>query len=477
MSDDVKDTVLLTGEGLTLVALERLAERRTQARYDENTRRRIKKAQNALLRVSRSRPIYGLSTGVGAKRFISVGRDTNSCLQLWRSHALNVGAPVDIRRTRAMLAIRANQIAKGGAGVSVELADALLAVLLADELPAVTYGASLGTADLAALSTTALYLVGERGTQLSSVNLNTFNPNDALPFMSSSALTLADAAITLQDMRRSINAAIWLSTILFTELGGNAEHISADGLQGQTRGVQEVAASIRDSKSDRESSATRIQDPFCLRLMPQSLGTVVDAWRETEGAVVRGVNGAHENPLLTEDPVDVRHVGNFYMIELALAAEKLCSALAHEGSLLLNRISLSMDGRYTGVDDYLTDGTPGASGAMMLEYSAASSLAEIRTTCNSTASYGIHISQGAEEHAPFTPLAIRRLSAAHQAYTNMAACLLVAISRLLALKDPTSSPTMTAMIPSSSGLSDRNLTPDIREAIRIVSHLAVPTLV
>lgn len=478
MSDALDKRVSLTGDDLTLFTLEGLADCRFQARFDSSTRSRIKTAQNALLRISRSRAVYGLSTGVGAKRFISVGRDSNSCLQLWRSHALNVGAPVDTRRKRAMLAIRANQIAKGGAGVSLELADALLAALSGDELPTVTYGASLGTADLAALSATALFLVGEREEKNSSpINLSAFSPQDALPFMSSSALTLADAALTLQDMRRSIDAAIWLSSILFIELGGNSEHLAAEGLRAQTPGARDVASTIRNSTPYRERPASRIQDPFCLRLIPQSFGAVVDAWREAENAVVRGVNGAHENPLLTTAPIEALHIGNFYMIELALAAEKLCSALAHEGSLLLNRISLSMDSRYTSVDDYLTDGTPGASGAMMLEYSAAASLAEIRATCNSTASYGIHISQGAEEHAPFTPQVIRRLSVAQHAYTTMTACLLVAISRLLALKDPESDPSTTATIPSPTDLSDRNLTPDIHRAVQIVPHLAVPALV
>ena len=60
-----------------------------------------------------------------------------------------------------MLVIRLNQLATDGNGISPAVLDALESMLTADALPPVREGGSVGTADLAALATTALVLCGE----------------------------------------------------------------------------------------------------------------------------------------------------------------------------------------------------------------------------------------------------------------------------------------------------------------------------
>ena len=92
---------------------------------------------------------------------LAVGLRDAQSLRLLRSHATSSGERRSTRRVRAMLTIRLNQLAADGNGIRPEVLDALAEMIAADALPPVREGGSVGTADLAALATTALVLAGE----------------------------------------------------------------------------------------------------------------------------------------------------------------------------------------------------------------------------------------------------------------------------------------------------------------------------
>ena len=75
--------------------------------------------------------VYGVNTGFGkmASTRISHGEIRHLQLNLVRSHACGVGAPLSEPVTRAMLALRANALAKGFSGVRPLVAETLLAML------------------------------------------------------------------------------------------------------------------------------------------------------------------------------------------------------------------------------------------------------------------------------------------------------------------------------------------------------------
>ncbi len=150
----------------------------------------------------------------------------SQALQLLRSHATSSGELRSGQRVRAMLVIRLNQLAADGNGISPAVLDALEAMLAADALPPVREGGSVGTADLAALATTALVLCGEVPSTPPVPATTEFGPGDALTFMSSNAAVLADAALAVADLDR---------------LARSARGHRGDGLRrrpGQRRGVQ-----------------------------------------------------------------------------------------------------------------------------------------------------------------------------------------------------------------------------------------------
>ena len=74
----------------------------------------------------------------------------------------------------------------------------------------------------------------------------------------------------------------------------------------------------------------------------------------------------------------VAHHGGFHAAYLVQSLDALVLALAQAAQLSLARLTMLAEPAYTGLHPFLGDGTPAASGVMIVEYSAASALAELR---------------------------------------------------------------------------------------------------
>src|SRR5919107_3444859 len=162
---------------------------------------RITLAQQHLRLASRSGAVYGLTTGVGALRTVptdpvaDTGAGSSHALRLWRSHATGIGETYDDPTARAAMAIRLHQITSGRSGVSAQLASSLGAAVASGAVPDLHRSGSIGTGDLVPLAQLALTLVGERPWRSGAAPVAPVDDGDALPFMSSNALTLASSAL------------------------------------------------------------------------------------------------------------------------------------------------------------------------------------------------------------------------------------------------------------------------------------------
>src|SRR4029077_11434603 len=108
--------------------------------------------------------VYGVNTGFGKMASVRISRDQIRQLQvnLVRSHACGVGAPLSEHETRAMLVLRANAIAKGLPGVRPLVAETLCAMLNQGVHPIIPCQGSVGASgDLAPLAHLAQVAIGE----------------------------------------------------------------------------------------------------------------------------------------------------------------------------------------------------------------------------------------------------------------------------------------------------------------------------
>ncbi|WP_406372427.1 aromatic amino acid lyase [Streptomyces sp. NBC_00647] len=168
--------VVLDGRSIGVDDVVRLADGAARPVPGTEAMKRVEDAWRAALEIAATGRVYGRSTGVGANRNVDVPSPEFSAsleqggpppaaadhgLRLLRSHAGAIGEELPARQVRAMLAVRANQLLAGGAGLRPTVVTALCEALEIGAYPVVNEFGSVGTGDIAALAQVGLALAGE----------------------------------------------------------------------------------------------------------------------------------------------------------------------------------------------------------------------------------------------------------------------------------------------------------------------------
>jgi histidine ammonia-lyase len=157
------DLVVLDGVGFGVADVVRLADGDARPVAGTDAMKRATESWDAARQIAATGRVYGRSTGVGANRNEDVPTEAAAehGLRLLRSHAGAIGDELPAREVRAMLAVRANQLLAGGAGLRPTVVTALCEALESGVYPVVNEFGSVGTGDIAALAQVGLALVGE----------------------------------------------------------------------------------------------------------------------------------------------------------------------------------------------------------------------------------------------------------------------------------------------------------------------------
>jgi histidine ammonia-lyase len=374
--------------------------------------RRITTSHEHLRTAGRSGAVYGLTTGVGALRTVPTdvgpGDGTSPALRLWRSHATGYGETYDDATARAALAIRLHQITSGRSGVSAGLAASLGAAVASGAVPTLHRFGSIGTGDLVPLAELGLTLVGERPWRSGSAPVAPVDDGDALPFMSSNALTLASAALVHRRLARVGEAAEKVVALSAAALRGSLQAYDPRVHAGRPDASQQAVARRLMTllqPAGEAWPAARIQDPFSLRTVPQVHAPFLDALTTTEQAVLIEVDDSTENPLVAEDGTALHH-GGFVTARLSATLDALRQAMYPVMALSAARLSALINPSLSGLPAFLASGPAGSSGVMILEYLAQDALARARILAAPVSTGHAVLSLGLEEHASFSTQAV-----------------------------------------------------------------------
>lgn len=396
----------LTGEGLTTAAVAQYADRPGEVTISDEAMTRVAASHRQAVRLTAERAVYGRSTGVGANHSVPIALGDDAAPALLASHATSAGPVRSPQRIRATLLVRLNQLCIGGAGLRPEIVAGLRDLLNAGVLPPVRTLTGIGTGDLAALATVGA-AVQER-----SAGALVFGGHDTLPFLSSNAATLADAALAVERLQVLADASVVITALTFTALDGNPEAFSAPVLLATPfAGARETCRLVTGLLGGPPSTPARprnIQDPYGLRVFPQVHGVFADALDGLRSTATAYLNAPSENPLVLADG-SLAHHGGFYAGYLAAASDAARAALASAAALALTRLTYLSEPLHTRLEPFLGDGTPGASGIMLCEYVAAAALARLRAAALPAATQAVSLSRHVEDDASFASLAAQLL--------------------------------------------------------------------
>ncbi len=477
----------LDGTSLTPSGVSALARRAVRPQVDPAARARMLQARRVAEQVVTRRQVYGLTTGVGANRTTEVSDQAadGHGMRLLRSHSGGIGPLVPVEQTRAMLAVRLNQLLRAGSAISAAVADRLADALRSGHVPTVHGYGSVGTADLSALAELGLALAGEQpwredageGPPPAPLSLDRW---DALPLMSSSALTIAQAALALDELASLLDTVPLLAALSLSAVHGSTEPFAAavHALRPHA-GATAVAARMRELLDPLPWQPALIQDPFGFRCLPQVHGAALDAADALDQVLAVELNSASENPLLSLEPGDYHHHGGFHQASLALAMDQLRLALLGTAQLASARFGVLVSPVFTGLPSFLAQDEDGSSGVMITEYAAASALAELRGLAQPVTLGHTVLSRGVEEHASFAATGARHLTESVPVLRLVLACELVAAIRALRMQGAVLDPgtplgrfqrdAEAVLDPSTA---DRDLTPDVEAAAALLTHRA-----
>jgi len=416
----------IDGDHLTLDDVERIASGPdTQVVLAEGAEERIRRSRAVVERaLAQGATVYGVTTGFGRLAETPIPPDRLEELQinLIRSHACGVGAPLSREETRAVTLLRANVLAKGFSGVRPVVVRRLLDLLNHGVHPVIPEQGSVGASgDLAPLSHLALVLVGEGeaevggevlpgGEALRRAGLEPLRlqAKEGLALNNGTQFMTGVGALALRGAERAVEAAEVAGAMSLEGLMGtpDAFHpaiMRARPHPGQAASAGRLRALLADSEI-RESHRygdPRVQDAYALRCMPQVHGAARGALAYVRQVLEVEANSATDNPLIFPDEGEEGLVvsgGNFHGQPIAQVLDLLAMALTDLSSMSERRIERLVNPDLSGLPAFLTRDPGVCSGFMIAQITAAALVSENKVLSHPASVDSIPTGANKEDH-------------------------------------------------------------------------------
>jgi histidine ammonia-lyase len=436
--------ILLDGERLTLDELIQIADTDVEVGVAPAARARVAAARDVVdRRAAGDAPVYGVNTGFGSFAETRVERDDLSQLQinLLRSHAAGVDAPLPVRAVRASMALRANVLAKGYSGIRLETLHALVALLNRRVHPRVPSRGSVGASgDLAPLAHMALVLIGEgevwdgrdtvpARTALATAGLSpiALGPKEGLALINGTQVSAAVGALVLHGAERAANAADIAAALSIDGLQGSMKPFdarihAARPLAGQSAVADHLSRLLMGSAINAaHANCGRVQDAYSMRCVPQVHGAAREALRWVRHIIAIEMNAATDNPMVFTDTEEIISGGNFHGAPVAMAADLLVIAIAQWATISERRSERLVNPTLSGLPAFLTRHGGLQSGLMLAQVTAAALTSEIKTLAYPASVDTIPTSANKEDHVSMSMSAALKAERALHLLTNVIA--------------------------------------------------------
>jgi len=398
------------------------------------------KASRALVEqaLQRGEIHYGINTGFGAMANRRIEPDEIRKLQrnLLLSHAVGVGDPVPREISGLMLDLKIHALGLGYSGISLRTFNRLLLFSEKGWIPVVPRRGGVGASgDLAPLAHLSLPLIGlgycwdmEEGKPVAASEVLKkegleaigLEAKDGLSLINGTQLMSAYGAWVLEQSCRLIKTADIVAAMSLEALQGSIKPFDARIQSvrphaGQLEVAENVRALLRESEIlESHRHCGKIQDPYCLRCVPQVHGASRDALKYAISVVETEINSATDNPLVFEGG-DILSGGNFHGQPLALALDFAAIALAELADISERRTYLLLGG-HDGLPTLLMQETGVNSGFMIPQYTAAALVSENKVLCHPASVDSIPTSLGQEDHVSMGSISALKL---HQVFQNV----------------------------------------------------------
>ncbi|XP_062522261.1 histidine ammonia-lyase-like [Corticium candelabrum] len=497
--------LVIDGCSLTPADLHLLGRGDTKIELAECSVERVKKARQQVDKiVAENRVVYGITTGFGKFARTSISPEKLGELQcnLIRSHAAGVGNPLTPERTRMLLALRINVLAKGYSGISLHVLQQYVDAFNASCLPWVPEKGSVGASgDLAPLSHLALGLMGEgkmwsketgwkKAKEVLDVHGLTpivLSPKEGLALINGTQLITALGAECVERAaiiarQADVIAAMTLEALKGTNRAFNKEIHELRPHRGQ----KEVAARFRalihsdfyTSEIADPAKYDKVQDPYSLRCCPQVHGIVLDTIDFVRNLLTTEMNSATDNPIVLPESDEIISAGNFHGEYPAKALDYLAIGVHELASISQCRIERMLNPALSDLPAFLVEDGGLNSGFMLAHCTAAALVSENKVLCHPSSVDSISTSAATEDHVSMGGWSARKALTIVEHVEQVLAIELLASCQALDMQKPlrTTAPLQAvySLVRDEVGIrkwtKDRFMSPDIDIATKVLQE-------
>jgi histidine ammonia-lyase len=413
----------LSGQPIPLSQIAAVAFDSETVRVSASAHARIHASRAVIDRiVADDKVAYGVTTGFGKLADVRVPRTDLRDLQLnlVRSHACGIGAPLCEPEVKAMMLLRANVLTLGFSGIRLQVIELLCEMINRGVIPVIPEKGSVGASgDLAPLAHLSLSVVGEgevffEGKRMASAEalrrvglepvelaakegLALLNGTQGMHGVGALALFRAKRLVRVAD----VAGAMTLEGLKDTPAAFDSRLQDARPHPGQKAAAAHLLRLLEGSEireSHRENDP-RVQDAYSIRCMPQVHGAVRGALEHCEQILLIESASATDNPLVFPESGDVVSGGNFHGAPLALALDYAGIAVTDLMTISERRIDRMVNpDKSEGLPAFLARNPGLESGFMIPHVAAASLLNEARVLAHPASIDNVSTSGGKEDH-------------------------------------------------------------------------------
>ncbi|MFC0272695.1 histidine ammonia-lyase [Metabacillus herbersteinensis] len=419
----------LTGSLLSIELAKKIVYENERIDVPDQIWAKVEKSRGAVENiVSQKKVVYGITTGFGkfSDHLIEADDVEELQLNLIRSHACGVGEPFPEKVSRAMLLLRLNALLKGFSGIRKEVLELFINLLNHQIHPVVPQQGSLGASgDLAPLSHMALVLIGEgevffkakrmdtgEAFQLTGLSPVTLKAKEGLALINGTQTMTAMGLVNYIEAEAIAIQADYIASMTLEGLRGIIDAFDEDihvarGYREQIQVAERVRSILKGSFLVTHQGELRVQDAYSLRCIPQVHGASWQVLDYVKDKLEIEMNAATDNPLIFDEGRKVLSGGNFHGQPIAFAMDFLKVGVAELANISERRIERLVNPQLNDLPAFLSPMPGLQSGAMIMQYCAASLVSENKTLAHPASVDSIPSSANQEDHVSMGTIASR----------------------------------------------------------------------
>ena len=394
-------TIIISGEGLTIEKLVKIARHKEKVKIHPESIKKIKKCRLMLEEKINAREImYGVNTGIG--EFSEIVLDSKKLKDFQKylvyNHAAGIGEAAPLEYVRGAILSRINVHAHGNSGCRLEITNTLMEMLNKNVTPFVCQKGSVGACgDLAPMSQIALLMMGEgeafykdklmegkEAMDKARIKIPGLEPRDGLSIINGSNLLTAMSAIFLYDANNWLKQAEIAAAMSLEALKANMNPYTtklhkARGFKGAIRSAKAINNLVKEGDLYKRKIKCKIQDAYSMRSTPQVIGTAHDALKYARSQVEIELNGVGDNPIFFPNENLQLSGANFQGTPVSLPMDMAGIAITMVSVMSERRLNrLNNPALNVGLPSFLTRGAGIFSGLMLSQYTADMQVVEQR---------------------------------------------------------------------------------------------------